>query len=282
MSDLGLWISTAATVVVMFVVYLILNRLGARFSRRAGEKNPDSAARVTTLWVMVRRVIIVILFILTVLIILNSIWGFSLAPFLAVGTVLAAAIGFGAQDVVKDLLAGFFILAEDQYQIGDTVTIAGTSGTVQDIQFRVTVLRDLEGNVHFVPNGQIVVTSNFTNVYAQPVLDVGIAYSSDVDRAMEVMLDELKSLAADPDWSGRCLEEPEMLGVQELASSAVIIRARMTTTPDDRWAVKREALRRIKKRFDTEGIEIPFPHLTIFQGEGAGTTTRSESGDQST
>jgi moderate conductance mechanosensitive channel len=282
MSDFGLWISTVATVVVMFVVYLILNRVGARFVRRAGEKTPESAARVKTLWVMVRRVIIIVLFILTVLIILNSIWSISLAPFLAVGTVLAAAIGFGAQDVVKNLLAGFFILAEDQYQIGDTVTIAGTSGTVQDIQFRVTVLRDLEGNVHFVPNGHIDVTSNFTNVYAQPVLDVGVAYSSDVDRAMEVMLDELRSLASDPVWSDRCLEDPEMLGVQELGSSAVILRARMTTTPDDRWTVKREALRRIKKRFDAEGIEIPFPHLTIFQGDGAGTTTRSESGDQST
>jgi small conductance mechanosensitive channel len=195
-------------------------------------------------------------------------WGFSLTPFLAIGTVFGAAIGFGAQDLVKDVLAGFFILAEDQYRIGDTVTIADTNGTVEDIQFRITVLRDHEGNVHFVPNGQITVTSNFTNLYAQPVLDVGIAYGADVDHAMTVMLDELRKLAADPDWNELITDEPEMLGVQELAQSAVIVRARLTTRADARWSARREALLRIKKRFDAEGIEIPFPHLTISQGNG--------------
>jgi moderate conductance mechanosensitive channel len=269
-SDIGRWIASGAVVMVTVAAYLILIRVGGRFVRRSEEKSPESAQRVATLWVMLRRILVVILVLLGGLIVVNSIWGYSLAPFLAVGTVFAAALGFGAQDVVKDLLAGFFILAENQYQIGDVVTIAGTSGLVEDIQFRVTVLRDLEGNVHFVPNGQITVASNFTSQFAQPVLDVGVAYKSDVDKAMAVMLDELEIMSKDPAWSEWMLEPPEMLGVQDLASSSVVLRARMTTTPEERWNVRREALRRLKKRFDAEGIEIPFPHLTLFHGDAHG------------
>jgi small conductance mechanosensitive channel len=260
------WITSAIIVGVTLLLYLGLIRLGSRFVVRLERRSPGSASRVATLWVMVRRVILVVVVVLALLMVLD-VWGFGLAPFLALGTVAAAAIGFGAQDVVKDLLAGFFILAEDQYHIGDTVTIAGTSGTVEDIQFRVTVLRDLEGNVHYVPNGQITVASNFTSLYAQPVIDVGVDYRVDVDRAMEVMLDELTSLATDPEWKDRITDTPELLGVEELADSAVVLRARLTTQADARWTVKREALRRIKKRFDAEGIEIPFPHLTVFQAD---------------
>jgi small conductance mechanosensitive channel len=259
------WIASAIIVGVTLVLYVILIRLGARFVDRIGARSPASAARVATLWVMVRRVIVVLLVVLAALMLLAT-WDFSLAPFLAVGTVVAAAVGFGAQDVVKNLIAGFFILAEDQYHIGDSVTIAGTTGTVQDIQFRVTVLRDLEGNVHYVPNGQITVTSNLTSLYAQPVVDVGIAYEADVDMAMSVMLDEMNLLAADPEWADKFTGDPEMLGVQELRDSAVILRAQVTTTPDARWSVRREALRRIKKRFDAEGIEIPIPNPTIQAG----------------
>ena len=261
------WIGSAIIVGVTLLLYVVLIRVGARFVDRIGIRSPGSASRVNTLWVMVRRVILVVIIVLAVLMILST-WEFSLAPFLALGTVVAAAIGFGAQDVVKDLLAGFFILAEDQYHIGDTVTIVGTSGTVEDIQFRVTVLRDEEGNVHYVPNGQITVASNFTSLYAQPVVDVGIAYGADVDVAMAVMLDELNLLADDPEWAERFTAEPEMLGIQELGDSAVLLRARVTTVADARWSVRREALRRIKKRFDAEGIEIPVLHPPMYQGGG--------------
>ncbi len=258
------WITTSVIVGVTLLIYLALIQLGNRFVLRIERRSPGSASRVATLWVMVRRVVLVVVFVLGLLMILD-VWGIGLAPFVALGTVAAAAIGFGAQDVVKDLLAGFFILAEDQYHIGDTVTIAGTSGTVEDIQFRVTVLRDLEGNVHYVPNGQITVASNYTSLYAQPVIDVGVGYNTDLDRAMEVMLDELRSLATDPEWKDRITDSPELLGVEELGDSAIVLRARLTTQADARWTVRREALRRIKIRFDAEGIAIPFPHLTISQ-----------------
>jgi len=260
------WIATAVVVGVSIVLYVALMKIGGRFVLRLEQRSPGSASRVATLWVMVRRGLQVALLVLALLMILD-VWGLSLAPFLAIGTVIGAAIGFGAQDVVRDVLAGFFILAEDQYHIGDSVSIADTEGTVEDIQFRVTVLRDLEGNVHYVPNGQITVTSNFTSLYAQPVVDVRIAYDSDVDRAMAVMLDELNILAADPDWVTRITADPEMLGVQELADAAVLIRARLTTIADERWSVRREALRRVKKRFDAEGIGNPLPQLNLRQPE---------------
>ncbi|MGH8952013.1 MAG: mechanosensitive ion channel family protein [Acidimicrobiia bacterium] len=249
------WLVTAVVVGVSVVLYAILVGVGARFAERLVSKSDESRSRVATLWVMVRRMILIVIVVIAVLLIVD-IWGLNMAPFLAVGAAIAAALGFGAQNLVRDLIAGFFILAEDQYRIGDTVTIANTNGKVEDIQFRVTVLRDFEGNVHYVPNGQIIVTSNFTSLYAQPVVDLRVGYKADVDKAMDVMLDELMSFAADPDWSESITKDPEMLGIQELVGSGVLIRARITTVADQRWSVRREALRRLKNRFAVEEIEI--------------------------
>jgi small conductance mechanosensitive channel len=181
--------------------------------------------------------------------------------------VIGAALGFGAQDLVKDMIAGFFILAEDQFRVGDVVTIAGTTGTVEDIQLRVTVLRDLEGNEHFVPNGQITVASNYTSKFAQPVIDVGISYDSDVDLALEIFRQVLVELSTDPEWGQYISDEGEIFGVNELGDSAVVLRARLTTTADDRWAVRREVFRRVKKAFDAEGITIPFPQVTVHRAD---------------
>jgi small conductance mechanosensitive channel len=264
--EFGPWIATSAVVVLAILVNLIASRAGSRWVRRAQEGDPEKGARVTTLWRMIKRVIQVAV-IFTAVLFIFSIFDISLAPFIAVGTVFAAALGFGAQDVVKDLLAGFFILAEDQFHVGDVVGIADTSGTVEDIQFRVTVLRDYEGRLHFVPNGQIKVTTNYTNIFAKPIIDVGIAYKEDADHAMAIMLEELESMADDPEWQHKLRGPAEIFGVQDLGDSAVLIRGQMTTEADDRWSVRREALRRIKKRFDSEGIEIPFPHITVYYGE---------------
>lgn len=252
------WIKTAAVVVLALISYFILVQIGTRFVDRVGLKGPEAASRARTLWLVVRRVIQAILIVFVVLMVF-SIWGLSLAPFIAIGTVIAAAIGFGAQSVVKDVLYGFFILAEDQYQIGDVVSIGGATGTVEDIQFRVTVLRDLEGNVHYVANGQIAVASNFTRVFAQPVIDIGIAYDQDVDRAMEVMLDELNTLAEDSEFGPMIRGPAEVLGVQEFGDS-VVIRGRLTSDAHQRATVRREALLRIKKRFDTEEIRFSAAH----------------------
>ncbi|MGB7860038.1 MAG: mechanosensitive ion channel family protein [Acidimicrobiia bacterium] len=258
-------IRSGIVVVGAAVVYLLLVRLGRRAVARYAEKSEgESGARVLTLWKMMRRILLLAVGITTVLL-LFGVWGFSVAPFLAVGTVLAAAVGFGAQDLVKDVIAGFFMLIEDQFHIGDTVTMAGATGAVEDIQLRVTVLRDLEGNLIFVPNGQVTVTSNYTSHYARPVIDVGIAYEADVDLALAVFEEELNALASDPEWADRIDGPCEIMGVNELGDSAVVLRARLVTAADERWTVRREALRRVKLRFDAEGISIPFPQLRIHQ-----------------
>lgn len=255
-------IATAVIVVVGILIYWVANIGGGRYQRRMREKGHEAGARAETLWTVLRRVILLVLGFLGILFVFLT-WGWSITPFLGVGTVLAAAIGFGAQDVVKDFLSGFFILLEDQFHVGDVVTIAGATGSVEDIQLRVTVLRDLEGNAHYVPNGQIVVTSNFTSKYAQPVVDIGVDYETDVDRALEIFHDELNRLAGDPEYADWIEGDPEILGVNELGDSAVVLRGRLTTDADQRWAIRREALRRIKNRFDAEGIVIPFPQITI-------------------
>ena len=251
----GRWIKTAIVIALALVLYFIVVQAGTRFVDRIGLRGPQAASRSRTLWLMVRRVIQVVIAVFVVLTIF-TVWSFSLTPFLAVGTVIGAAIGFGAQNVVRDVLAGFFILAEDQYQIGDTVSIGGASGTVEDIQFRVTVLRDFEGNVHYVPNGQITVASNFTRVFAQPVIDVAIPYDQDVDKAMEVMLDELTKLEGDTVLGPMLRGPAEMLGIEDFGESGVVLRGRLTSDGHQRAEVRREALLRIKKRFDAEGIRF--------------------------
>lgn len=253
---------TGIIVAVGILVYWAASIAGRRYVNRMTKKGGDRGARAETLWTVLKRVILVAVVFCVILFIFLE-WGWSIAPFLGLGTVLAAALGFGAQDLVKDFLSGFFILLEDQFHVGDVVTIADTTGTVEDIQLRVTLLRDLEGNQHYVPNGAIVVTSNFTSKFAQPVIDVRIAYEADVDRALEVFQDELQALASDEEWGHLVTGPAEILGVEDLGDSAVILRGRLITVADERWAVRREALRRVKKRLDAEGIAIPFPQITI-------------------
>ena len=192
-----------------------------------------------------------------------AIWGIPMAPFLVVGTTIGIAIGFGAQDFVKDVIAGFLILLEDQYAIGDVVTIAGVSGSVESIQLRTTVLRDLQGNRHHVPNGHIAVSSNLTAEFARLVIDVPVSYDTDLDHAIEVISDEAELFSLEDEWRGMFISEPQMLGVNKLDDSSVNIRLLMTLTTEDRWTVKRAFLLRLKKRLDREGIEIPFQYMTV-------------------
>jgi small conductance mechanosensitive channel len=256
------FVATAVVLGVSAVVYWAVIWLGRRYVTRMEDRGYEQGARAQTLWSVLRRVVLIVVLAMAILFALDS-WEVSITPFLAVGTAVAAAVGFGAQNVVKDFLSGFFILLEDQFHVGDTVTIADTTGTVEDIQLRVTKLRDLEGNAHYVPNGQIVVTSNYTSQFAQPVIDVGVAYETDIDAALEIFADELTKFADDPEYAGRIIGPAELLGVNELGDSSVVLRGRLTTAADERWAIRREALRRVKNRFDAEGISIPFPQVTI-------------------
>lgn len=267
LDDYGDEVAAAFAIAIgTLLTYLIIARLARGIVSRMANKGGDPAARAETLWAMLRRVI-QILFVAIGVLTIAIVVGVPITPFLAVGSAVGVAVGFGAQDLVKDIIAGFFILAEDQYHIGDVIRIGGVAGAVEDIRLRVTVLRDLDGYVHYVPNGQIQVTTNLTQQFSQVVIDVGIAYRVDVDRALEVFGDELGRLASDPDWSNMIIEPPQILGVDALGDSAVVLRGVLKVGADDRWLVKREALRRVKNRFDAEDIEIPFPHVTLYQGD---------------
>lgn len=257
---------TAAVLIGTVIIWWVFVRLVGRAVDRMAVGDDIEAAerrqRGQTLWKAGRRVAAIVVAVIWLLTVLN-IWDIPITAFVAVGSAVGVAIGFGAQSMVKDVIAGFFILAEDQFGIGDVVSIAGVTGSVVDMRLRVTVLRDLDGNAHYVPNGEITVASNFTQSYAQVVIDVAIAYHESVDAALEVFDDELRRFAADPEWSGHVIEEPVVLGVQELGDSSVTIRGFLKVAPDQRWLVRREFFRRIKNRFDAESIEIPFPQRTV-------------------
>ena len=190
-----------------------------------------------------------------------------IGPLLASVGVLGLAVSFGAQSLVKDVISGTFMLLEGQFGIGDVVRIGDVSGLVEKITLRTTILRDVQGVVHIIPNGEITRVSNLTKTWSRAVLDVGVAYKEDVDRVMEVMRDLGRAFHADPEWGPLLVEEPQVPGVEQLADSAVVIRMVAKTLPLKQWDVARELRRRIKNRFDAEGIEIPFPHLTFYWGD---------------
>ncbi|WP_432496449.1 mechanosensitive ion channel family protein [Kineococcus auxinigenes] len=190
--------------------------------------------------------------------------GVSIAPFLASAGIAGVAIGFGAQALVKDFLSGFFMLAEDQYGVGDVVDLGDASGTVEAVGLRVTRLRDVQGTVWYVRNGEIIRVGNQSQGWARAVLDVSVAYGEDVANVQEVLQRVGDALAAEEDWKPLVLERPEVWGVEQMAADAIVLRLVVKTAPLQQWAVQRELRRRIKAVFDAEGIEFPFPQRTVW------------------
>lgn len=190
--------------------------------------------------------------------------GFNVVPLLGGAAVVGLAVAFGAQNLIRDYFYGFMILMENQYGINDVVRIGSVSGLVERITLRITVLRDLEGIVHFIPNGQLSTVSNMTHGWSRALFDIPVSYRENVDRVIEVLMDLARDMRRDPNYRGMILEAPEMLGVNQFDDSAVIVRFFIKTRPLKQWLVKRELLRRIKNKFDEVGIEIPFPHRTVY------------------
>jgi small conductance mechanosensitive channel len=178
--------------------------------------------------------------------------------------VIGLAVAFGAQNLIRDYFTGFMMLMEDQYSVNDVVRIGSISGLVELITLRMTVLRDLEGVRHFIPHGAVTSVSNLTHGWSRALLDVPVAYKENVDRVIDVLMELGREMRHHPVLGKHILEEPEMLGVDSFADSAVVIRFLLKTRPLQQWPIKREMLRRIKNRFDELGIEIPFPHRTIY------------------
>ena len=228
----------------------------------------EVAKRADTLVRLLRQGILIIIWVMASLIILREL-GMDITPILASAGILGLAVGFGAQNLVRDVISGFFIILENQARVGDVAIINGEAGIVEGINFRTTVLRDLSGTVHIFPNGGISSLANMTRDWSAYLLDMGVAYKEDTDHVIAVMRRVAGELRTDEYFGPLTLQDMEVFGVQQFADSAVVIRVRLRTRPMHQWEVGREYLRRIKKAFDDEGIEIPFPHRSVYFGEAS-------------
>lgn len=230
----------------------------------AGQPTARSA-RARTLLPLLRRTVSIVLGLIAALIVLSEL-GINIAPLLAGAGVVGLAIGFGAQTLVKDVITGIFILTEDTVAVGDIVDLGGNGGVVEDISIRTIRLRDTEGIVHVIPFSEVTKIKNMTRGYAQALFDLRVSYRENIDEVIEVIKTLAAELRAEPEWNARILDDLEMWGVDQLADSAVVLRFRIKTLPAQQWSVKREFSKRIKRRFDELGIEIPFPHRTVYLG----------------
>ncbi|MDH3781911.1 MAG: mechanosensitive ion channel family protein [Desulfobulbaceae bacterium] len=222
--------------------------------------------RIDTLLKILRSMIKIIVWLMIGMLILRKI-GIDIAPIIAGAGIVGLAIGFGAQELVRDFISGFFMLLENQIRNGDVAIINGTGGLVEHVGMRTIVLRDLSGVVHIFQNGKINTLSNMTKNWSGMVFDIGVAYKEDTDRVVDVIQQVADEQRADPDFKNKILEPIEIFGVDQFGDSAVVIKARFKTKPIEQWAVGREFRRRLKKAFDDQGIEIPFPHRTVYWGE---------------
>lgn len=239
--------------------------IAASMARRTGESEQEHKKRADTLSRVLVNAGQVILILIAAFMLLAEL-EINITPILAGVGIVGIAIGFGAQSLIKDLIAGLFIILENQYRVGDVVRISDVSGLVEDINLRRTVLRDLDGIAHVVPNGEIRVASNFTKEWSRVNFNVSVAYGEDLDHVISVINSVGKELANDPMWAPLILTPPQALRVDNLGDSGIEIKILGDTKPIRQWDVMGELRRRLKKAFDKEGIEIPWPHTKVYFG----------------
>ena len=258
----------AVIVLLALTIMWLARRIARNLFGRVGQaaNSVETQKRAQTLGSVVSHAINAVILIVASLMILESL-GIDIGPVLAAAGVLGLAVGFGAQDLVRDVISGFFILLEDQIRVGDVVQLGDMGGAVEKVNLRMVVLRDLSGNVHYVRNGHIATVTNRTKEYSRYVFDVGVAYREDVDEVIAVMKEVDEEMRKDPLFAGVILEPLEILGLNEFGDSAVVVRARNKTSPGSQWSTGREFNRRLKKAFDARDIEIPFPHVTLYPGK---------------
>ena len=258
-------LSIGIIIVVAIVVWRIINTfLSKQEDYLSGDQGV--ARRANTLFPLLRKILRVVLIIVTILIILPEL-GVNVAPLLAGLGVLGIAVGFGAQTLVKDFINGFFILAEDSIHVGDWVALGGHDGQVEGLSIRNIRLRDIYGNVYTIPWGSVDTVKNQTREFGYAVVEPGVAYRENINEVIEVVKQVASEMQQDPDLSQDILSDLQILGLIELGDSAVIVRARFKTAPFKRWYLEREFRKRLKIRFDELGIEIPFPHSTVYFGQ---------------
>jgi len=270
------WVeSSGVRIVVVAGVVWIANRFGLFFIRRAVNKalerddwatEDDEIRREETLVSLIYKTFKVFTWGIAVLIVLSE-FGFNIGPFLAGAGVIGLALAFGAQELIKDFVTGVFIVMENQYRVGDVVELNGQSGRVQMITLRTTVLRDLDGQVHHIRNGQINEAINKTMGHSRINLDVGVSYESNIDKVEKVINDVGHELAEDKKWQDRIIEPPLFVRVDDFDDSSMKIKVFGKTTAGQHWAVAGEFRKRLKKAFDKNGIEIPLPQRVIHEGK---------------
>lgn len=257
--------------IVSAILKKMLNKMKVHLlekSRFAGELTEESSRRAETLTHLIRQALMIALGIVVVLTILKEV-GFEIGPILASAGIVGLAVGFGAQNLVRDVISGFFFILEDQVRVGDVAIVNKTGGLVEQLNFRTIVLRDLEGVVHVFPNGTVTSLSNMSKTWSGYVFNLGVAYKEDTDQVVGVIREVGEGLQSDETYGPLIIEPVEIFGVDKLDNSSVVIKGRIKTKPLQQWFVGREFLRRIKYAFDARGIEIPFPHSTVYFGEAS-------------
>ncbi|HEY7612029.1 MAG TPA: mechanosensitive ion channel family protein [Gemmatimonadales bacterium] len=254
----GIW-------VLAWLAYRVV-RIASLRIEKAVDDGDDSVTtlrerRGKTISQLLRSVGRVVIFAVALLLTFNVF--IDIGPILAGAGILGLAVSFGAQSLVKDVISGFFMLFENQFAIGDVIEAGGKSGVVEKMTMRVVVLRDLQGTMHIIPNSEIKVVSNMTRGWSRAVVDVGIGYEEDPDRALNVVRDEAAQFSTDPDWAPQLDGPVEVPGIESLGDSAMVIRSLIKTQPGSQWNAAREYRRRLKLRLDRENIEIPFPQRRV-------------------
>ncbi|MBW1944335.1 MAG: mechanosensitive ion channel [Deltaproteobacteria bacterium] len=253
-----------ALVLVLLAVRVTSKRLAKMVVRHGIGTKEEREKRAHTLGSTFRGALSAAIIIGGTLLLLEEA-GLDIKTLLGGAAVIGLAIAFGAQNLMRDYFSGFMILVEGQYELNDVIKIGDVSGTVERMSMRMTTLRDLKGSAHFIPNGQITRVTNMTHKWSQVMFEIGVTYKADVDRVMGMLKEIAGELKEDEEYRSAIIAEPVMLGVDLFSESGIVIKMLMRTKPGMQWSVKREMLRRIKNRFDAEGIEIPLPHRIVYQ-----------------
>ena len=255
-----------------FVCLRIVNLGVAQMERLVENKDAatmsETEKRTKTLGKIINSAGFVLIIGIALMMILSE-FEMDIMPIITGAGIAGLAIGFGAQNLVRDVISGFFLILEDQIRVGDVAQINGIGGVVEAIKLRTTILRDLHGVVHIFPNGEIKQVANMTKEFSYAVIDVGVAYKENVDKVMEILKGVGEELHEDPAFGNLLMEPLEILGVDDFADSQVTIKIRIKTLPLKQWIVGRELRRRIKNTFDARSIEIPFPHVSVYFGEAS-------------
>jgi len=268
-------IQVAFVVVVAWLVHRVLRRVAGAAFRRAKRRDPGEGVdveagpagrrwqRLDAFQTLLGSILGLVVWTWAVLTILAATFGISLAPFLAGAGIIGIALGFGAQHLVRDFVAGLFMLMEDQYGLGDVVDLGEAIGVVEGVSLRTTRIRDVTGTVWHIPNGEIRRVGNMSQEWSSSLLDIGVAYDADVDTAADLIKEVADAMAGEDAYRTRFLDEPEVWGVENVAAEGVVLRLVIKTLPGEQWAISRELRRRIKYAFDQAGIGVPVPQRAI-------------------